>query len=520
MLSNEAMKPSKLRRHLETKHAHLKDKSDDFFIRRHNELVTQTKASCILSHHIAKCQEPFTTGEKLVLPSIVSACSEVLGPAAAAKVKEILLSNDTVCRQLDDMAADIEMQITEKAKASDWFAIQLDESTDNSNLAMLLVYITYVHEGQFHEDFLFCKELPGTTTAEKIFQVLGGYITGHGLLWSRCVGVCTDGAVAMTGRHNRVVARVKAVSQSRQSRQCTALSIERCLPLNWSGSRWVQIIIFFFCAKIEVFLTNKQSSLASHLQDQSWIIKVAYLSDILNHFNTMNLSIQVRTCDIFQANDKIMAFKKKLWTNRVNRGVFDMFGCLSSLADEGVDLGEVPAVIAQHLTETLHHFNLYFPSKSHLMEKQWVRDLFANPEMSDLSPVVQDKLLELSCDAGLQSRFGRLSLSEFWLSYYEEYPQLTEMAVKTILPFHSTYLCETTFSQLTSAKTKDRNRLNSENTLRVAVSACLPRFDQLVARKQVVYGPAAPKPDMTGQISLRNAALVFHLYEFSCSCVL
>lgn len=77
------------------------------------------------------------------------------------------------------------------------------------------------------------------------------------------------------------------------------------------------------------------------------------------------------------------------------------------------------------------------------MENQWVQDPFSNPVMSDLPPVVQDKLLELWCDAGLQSRFGWLSLSEFWLSYYDENPKLTEMAVKTILPFHSTYLCET-----------------------------------------------------------------------------
>uniref|UniRef100_A0A3B3Q4L9 DUF4371 domain-containing protein n=1 Tax=Paramormyrops kingsleyae TaxID=1676925 RepID=A0A3B3Q4L9_9TELE len=205
MLSNKAMKPSKLCRNLETKCAHLKDKSDDFFKRKHDELATQTKvlksnltdnekltkASYILSHHIAKCQEPFMIGEKLVFPL------SVLG-----------------------LRSDIKMQITERAKASDWFAIQLDESTDISNLTTLLVYIRYVHEGRFHEGFLFCKELPGTTTAGEIFYVLDGYITGHRLLWGCCVGVCTDGAAAMTGRHNRVISRVKAVSPSVQAIHC------------------------------------------------------------------------------------------------------------------------------------------------------------------------------------------------------------------------------------------------------------------------------------------------------------
>ena len=60
----------------------------------------------------------------------------------------------------------------------------------------------------------------------------------------------------------------------------------------------------------------------------------------------------------------------------------------------------------------------------------------------------QDKFLKLSCDAGLQSIFTRLSLSEFWSSCCDEYPQQCEMAVKTI-PFNSTYLrvCIFTFDK-------------------------------------------------------------------------
>lgn len=164
---------------------------------------------------------------------------------------------------------------------------------------------------------------------------------------------------------------------------------------------------------VQVFLTNKQSSVADHLRDQSWILKVACLSDILYHFRMLNLSIQVQVCHIFQANDKIMTLKKKLlvWTNRFKRGVF-VFQ-LSSVANEGEDLGQVTAVITQHLTETLRHFNLYFLSKYYLQEKQWLRDPFTIPDMSDLPPVVQVKLLELSCNVGLQLRSGPFSLPEF-----------------------------------------------------------------------------------------------------------
>ena len=37
-------------------------------------------------------------------------------------------------------------------------------------------------------------------------------MTLNGLWWSRCVGVCTDGAKAMTGRHSGVVTHVQAVA--------------------------------------------------------------------------------------------------------------------------------------------------------------------------------------------------------------------------------------------------------------------------------------------------------------------
>ena len=35
-------------------------------------------------------------------------------------------------------------------------------------------------------------------------------MTSNGLWWSRCVGICTDGVKAMTGRHSGVVTRVQA----------------------------------------------------------------------------------------------------------------------------------------------------------------------------------------------------------------------------------------------------------------------------------------------------------------------
>ena len=58
------------------------------------------------------------------------------------------------------------------------------------------------------EDFLFCKTLERRTTSVEIFKVLNDFIDQNGISWEKCVGVCSDGARAMTERHGGVVAPI------------------------------------------------------------------------------------------------------------------------------------------------------------------------------------------------------------------------------------------------------------------------------------------------------------------------
>ena len=44
-----------------------------------------------------------------------------------------------------------------RMKNSEFYSLQVDESTDVANLANLLVYIRYLFEGTVKEDFLFCR---------------------------------------------------------------------------------------------------------------------------------------------------------------------------------------------------------------------------------------------------------------------------------------------------------------------------------------------------------------------------
>ena len=104
--------------------------------------------------------------------------------------------------------------------------------------------------------------------------------------------------------------------------------------------------------------------------------------------------------------------------------------------------------------------------------------------MSDLTGREQEELAELSCDRSLQLQLPQKSLSYFWIGVEFEYPMLLRKAVNILLPFSTSYLCETVFSALMAMKTKYISQLQVGNDLRVCLSKITPRIDILCKEKQ------------------------------------
>ena len=65
------------------------------------------------------------------------------------------------------------------------------------------------------------------------------------------------------------------------------------------------------------------------------------------------------------------------------------------------------------------------------------------------------------------------------------YKRVGSVALHTLLPFSSTYLCESCFSVLVNIKTKARNKLDCEADLRCALSSAKPQTKLLVSKKQL-----------------------------------
>ncbi|KAJ7993895.1 hypothetical protein DPEC_G00259440 [Dallia pectoralis] len=129
---------------------------------------------------------------------------ELMDQSAKDKLKTIPLSNDTVARRIQDMSGNIEQQTTARVQASPYYALQMDEST---GYAILLVYVRHVWDVDVQEQFLCSRDLP-TTKAVDIFNTVDLYLSSVGLSWKNCVGITTDGAASITGKHSGVVKQI------------------------------------------------------------------------------------------------------------------------------------------------------------------------------------------------------------------------------------------------------------------------------------------------------------------------
>jgi hypothetical protein len=89
----------------------------------------------------------------------------------------------------------------------------VDESTDFANKSHLLCYVRYELEGKITEDLLFCRSLIHTTD-EELYSSLNEFLTSSGIQWSKCVGISTDGARAMSGRVTGRIARIRKYNPS------------------------------------------------------------------------------------------------------------------------------------------------------------------------------------------------------------------------------------------------------------------------------------------------------------------
>ena len=127
--SNDAMKPAKMKDHLERVHSDKKHKDLDYFKTLKEKLKGRSsiktffkapasadtegglKASYNISLMIAKQGKTHTIGEEIIIPVIKEVIETVMKKDSHPVLKNLPLSNSTVQRRIDGMAHDVEKNL-------------------------------------------------------------------------------------------------------------------------------------------------------------------------------------------------------------------------------------------------------------------------------------------------------------------------------------------------------------------------------------------------------------------------
>lgn len=106
--------------------------------------------------------------------------------------------------------------------------------------------------------------------------------------------------------------------------------------------------------------------------------------------------------------------------------------------------------ITKHLNELGAQLRRYFPKTDDT--NNCIRYPFHALPPVHLPVSEQESLIKIATSSSVKIEINQKLLPDFWIGLRSEYPVLTNCTVKTLMPFATTYLCESGFSALTSMK--------------------------------------------------------------------
>ena len=221
---------------------------------------------------------------------------------------------------------------------------------------------------------------------------------------------------------------------------------------------------------------QKKGDLAARFYNIETLQALAYLSDIFNKLNILNLSIQGKNHNLINMTNNINAFSTKLvnYKKSIGNNIFSSFPTLHnnfytiSIRDQ----------IFRHLSNLEESFKTYFP---HL--KEFDTTLCNNPfnkNYEDLENFLQDEFIELKNNSDFKKIFDEVTIEQFWVLIQHKYQLIGEWVLRFLVQFSSTYLCESGFSHLVYLKNKYRNKLEVKYQLILAISSIKPRIKYCV----------------------------------------
>lgn len=552
------MKEYNVRRHYETKHqsytsytgaertqkvkqmAASLQAQQQFFFRANKIQENATTASYEVAKLIAQHGKPFSDGD--FIKQCLIKVTEIMCPEKVQDFNNVSLSRNTVVRRIEDLSANLKLQLRDKACAFDFYSIACDESTDATDTAQLLIFLRGVDDNFCcTEELLDMMSLKGTTTGRDIFEAVSEAVEKMGLKWDKLCGVTTDGAPAMTGERkgmaSMVCAKVKESGGEAVRMHCIIHQEALCAKtvqlgdvmntvvktvniirarglyhrefqaflsdvdaeygdvLYHSDVRWLSrgsVLQRFYSLRSEIDQFLKEKGRPLHeLSDPLWLADLAFLVDLTHHLNTLNKNLQGKEQLVphLYAHMKAFCVKLRLFETQLRSFNAAHFPALSEIksafpkADLSAKKEKYVSVIASLVTE----FNQRFQDFS-VIEKQI--KLFSTPFLVDAEEVeesLQLELIEMQCDDSLKSQHQLLSLPDFYQSLDNaKFPLMRRHAKRMMSLFGSTYICEQTFSLLNQNKSRLRTRMTDSHlceVLRVSTTKLSPDMSAILQSK-------------------------------------
>ena len=213
-----------------------------------------------------------------------------------------------------------------------------------------------------------------------------------------------------------------------------------------------------------------------------WLTDFAFAVDLFEHMNALNKKLQGKGTFAHEMYSIVKAFriKLKLFSRQLSLNDTTHFSTLATTAQ--------PMMSTKKYTEMINLLDNEFGRRFADFQKLGAEfDIISSPFTTDFEKApdaLQLELIDLQCDNTLKEKFKCESIEKFYaLLNKAKFGNLKKMAMKSLVLFGSTYICEQTFSTMSINKNKLRSNLtdtNLQSLLRITTSNMEPDFKQLI----------------------------------------
>lgn len=521
----------------------------NMFTKPVDKSVAATLASYRISNVLAKRRKPFEDGE-FIKEAFREAADELFHnfknkSEIVAAIESLQLSSRTVTRRVESMSEDVFSQLKKDLDECRYFSMQMDESVDATGIAQLPVFVRMVFSNfTVKEELLKVIPLKGHTRGEDIFFAMKQLILSEKIPLQKLVSITTDGAPALRGSKNGFLALcqrdesfpqfltyhcilhqqslcgkflnlnetmktvVKIVnkirSHSLQRRLFKELADELELQygdlllhteVRWLSKGKVLQRVHKLLPAVKLFLQEiEESSLSAYLEDPLWLRNFAFLVDLTEKLNELNVTFQGKDKDIAEMISEVNSFIEKLslWESCLQRGELRHFPTLKTQVEKFATPYNSTCYVNMISTLRDDFSDRFSDFKKISVITQFVSFPWANLELLNVSSAIENvfdvdraalevEIISLKNDLYIRSV---AEPKNCWpLIPHEKYPVLVDVALRIKSLFASTYLCESLFSNMNFIKNKHRTRLTDEHLdscIRLSVTSYTPNIKDIV----------------------------------------